>query len=253
MAYQKRFFVIVPVIVLTLWGAGSALAGEDRFKFDLESGLAFNGANNVRVPGDTGTLFSLTRDLTSKPGIFLRLRLNWRLSRRSTLSALFAPLTLKANGTPAGPLFFLDRTFPAGAPLEGSYTFNSYRLTYRYEFIRNERWTVGAGFTAKIRDAAIRLVSGDLHSEKTNVGFVPLLNFRAEYRGPGLWGFLFEADALAAPQGRAEDVLAAVLVRLGPRIILKAGYRLVEGGANNDVVYNFALIHYAVVGLLVDF
>jgi hypothetical protein len=253
MTRPKRFFVIVPVFVLALGAAGLALAGEDRFRFDLESGLAFNGYNDVRIPGDSGTLFSLTKDLTARSGLFMRLRLDWRLSRRSTLTALFAPLTLKADGRAAGPLTFQDRVFPAGAPLEGSYTFNSYRLTYRYEFIRNERWTVGAGFTAKIRDAAIRLNSGSARSVKTNVGFVPLLNFRAEYRGPGLWGFLFEADALAAPQGRAEDILAAVLIRLDPHVTLKAGYRIVEGGADNAVVYNFALIHYAVVGLLIGF
>ena len=58
---------------------------------------------------------------------------------------------------------------------------------------------------------------------------------------------------MAAPQGRAEDVLAAVLFRLSPALTIKAGYRLVEGGADNKEVYTFALIHYAAIGLLVDF
>lgn len=252
--FSKRLTIAISVcLALALLGARPAGAQEKRFTFDLEGGPAFNGYNDVRVPGDTGTFFSLTKDLDSKPGLYLRLRLNWRLGPKSTLSLLVAPLTLKADGTAAAPLFFQDRTFAAGSPLNGSYTFNSYRLTYRFEFIRGERWTVGAGVTAKIRDAAIRVSSGNQSAEKTNVGFVPLLNFRAVYRGPGIWGFLFEADALAAPQGRAEDVLAAVLIRLSPAITLKAGYRIVEGGADNAVVYNFALIHYAAVGLLIDF
>jgi hypothetical protein len=33
---------------------------------------------------------------------------------------------------------------------------------------------------------------------------------------------------------------------------LKAGYRLLEGGADNDEVYNFALINYAAFGFLID-
>ena len=33
---------------------------------------------------------------------------------------------------------------------------------------------------------------------------------------------------------------------------LKAGYRFVEGGADNDAVYTFALIHYASVGISID-
>jgi hypothetical protein len=31
--------------------------------FDLETGLVSSGYNNVRIPGDTGTLFSLSEDL----------------------------------------------------------------------------------------------------------------------------------------------------------------------------------------------
>jgi hypothetical protein len=36
-------------------------------------------------------------------------------------------------------------------------------------------------------------------------------------------------------------------VRAG--VELRAGYRMVEGGADNDEVYTFAWFHYAVVGL----
>jgi hypothetical protein len=62
-----------------------------------------------------------------------------------------------------------------------------------------------------------------------------------------------EGDALAAKQGRAEDVLLALLYRLSPKVTVKAGYRIVEGGANVEEVYNFALIHYASLGILIDF
>ena len=67
------------------------------------------------------------------------------------------------------------------------------------------------------------------------------------------FSLLLDVDALAAPQGRAEDVLLAALFRISPALTLKAGYRFVEGGADNDAVYNFTLIHYAAVGLLIDF
>ena len=49
-------------------------------------------------------------------------------------------------------------------------------------------------------------------------------------------------DALAAPQGRAEDVLLAPYVDLSERVRFRIGYRLLEGGADNDEVYNFALV-----------
>jgi hypothetical protein len=62
------------------------------------------------------------------------------------------------------------------------------------------------------------------------------------------FGLLLDGDALAAPQGRAEDVLAALTYHASDRMGIKIGYRILEGGANNDVVYNFALLNYAVVG-----
>ncbi|MDP8255108.1 MAG: hypothetical protein P9M14_05120 [Candidatus Alcyoniella australis] len=51
-----------------------------------------------------------------------------------------------------------------------------------------------------------------------------------------------------APQGRAEDVLAALTVDLSDDARLRLGYRLLEGGADNDKVYTFAVIHYAALG-----
>jgi hypothetical protein len=35
------------------------------------------------------------------------------------------------------------------------------------------------------------------------------------------------------------------------RISISAGYRILEGGADVDEVYSFALLHYGVVGLTV--
>ena len=66
-------------------------------------------------------------------------------------------------------------------------------------------------------------------------------------------GFLLEGDALAAPQGRAEDVLAALTFKLTDKITWKVGYRILEGGADNDEVYTFAMYHYATAGLIIGF
>jgi hypothetical protein len=65
------------------------------------------------------------------------------------------------------------------------------------------------------------------------------------------FGILLEGDALAAPQGRAEDVLIAATYRISKSLGLKAGYRILEGGADNNVVYNFALFNYTSVGIFI--
>jgi hypothetical protein len=81
---------------------------------------------------------------------------------------------------------------------------------------------------------------------------VPLLNVHAAW-GPaqGRFGVVLDADAdaLVAPQGRAEDVLLALTWTASEDVELRAGYRTLEGGADNAEVYSFAWLHYAVVGL----
>ena len=219
--------------------------------FDLETGAVSTGYNNVRIPGDQGTLFSLKDGLVSKTEIFFRLRVNYTIKSRHTLSLLYAPLETVSDGELPYDIFFEGVTFPANTDLTGTYKFNSYRLTYRYEILLNPKFELGLGFTAKIRDAKILLASAGLESEKANVGFVPIINFRMLWKPYEKFGILLEGDALAAPQGRAEDILIAATYRLSDHLGLKAGYRILEGGTDNDEVYNFALFNYASVGLFI--
>lgn len=222
------------------------------FTVDLESGAVFSGYNDVRIPGDTGTLFSLSEDLDPETSVFFRARLHYAVSDRTDLSILIAPLEIHAGGRVGEDIYFEGKTFPAGEPLDATYRFNSYRLTYRYDFYETPGVEFGVGLTAKIRDAEIRLTGGNIESEKSNVGFVPLVNFRLLWALGRRLSLLVDGDALAAPQGRAEDVLAALQYRISEGLAIKAGYRILEGGADNDEVYNFALLNYAVVGLVLQ-
>jgi len=219
--------------------------------FDLETGAVGTGYNNVRIPGDQGTLFSLKDDLISKTEAFFRIRVNYKIKTRHTLSLLYAPLETVSDGNLPYDIFFEGVTFPAYADITGTYKFNSYRLTYRYEIVIKPKFEFGLGFTAKIRDAKIALASAGFESEKANVGFVPIINFRMLWKPYEKFGVLLEGDALAAPQGRAEDVLIAATYRVSDRLGLKAGYRILEGGADSDEVYSFALFNYASVGLFI--
>jgi hypothetical protein len=107
--------------------------------------------------------------------------------------------------------------------------------------------------TGKIRDAETSLYGADAR-RKTNVGFVPLVNVHVAWRpNNGAFGILLDVDALAAPQGRAEDVLVAATWRPRDGLELRVGYRMLEGGADNAEVYSFAWLHYAVAALWIGF
>jgi hypothetical protein len=88
---------------------------------------------------------------------------------------------------------------------------------------------------------------------KDDLGVVPLVYGYASYQATERFALELEVDALAAPQGRAEDVSLKGVFRVSNRVELDVGYRLLEGGADNDEVYTFAFFHYAVAGLRVRF
>ncbi len=223
-------------------------ARADGVETDFEAGVVAASRNDVRLPGAGGTELSLVDDLSAPASPVFRLRAGYRFADRHLISALYAPLRINATGVLERDASFGGQSYVAGSSLLGVYRFDSYRLTYRYAFVRNQTLEVSAGLTGKIRDAEISLY-GAQTARKTNTGFVPLLNFHLEWRPrAGAFGVVLDADALAAPQGRAEDILLAATWAVSDALVLRVGYRTVEGGADNDEVFNFAWLHYAVGG-----
>ena len=252
MSPRTHLRALLALAALIVAPSGAA-AQSPRWALDVENGAVFTWYNDVRIPGDSGTLFSFNKDLTSDTEYFWRVRLDVRLGRKHVLSGLAAPLSIDASGTFDTPVSFAGQTFAPGVPITGRYVFNSYRFTYRYEFLDKAGWRFGLGVTAKVRDAVISLKTTSQYAEKPNLGAVPLVNFKLERDLGKKAIFVLEGDALAAPQGRAEDLFAGLLIPLNKHFTIKAGYRMLEGGADNDEVYTFSGFHYAAFGAIVRF
>ena len=63
---------------------------------DMEVGVAWAGYNDVQIPGDTGTRFSLTDDLQASAAPYFRVRLGASFAGRHTLFAFFTPAGRRA-------------------------------------------------------------------------------------------------------------------------------------------------------------
>ncbi len=225
-------------------------AGAPRFAMRIEGGPVWQSRNDVQIPNDaSGTRFSLYELVGAGPWPAARAYLTWHIGGRHALRALVAPLSITGTGVPGQTINFAGSTFASGVPVEATYQFNSYRLTYRYRLHEGERWTWWTGFTANVRDAKIELSQGAITSSKPDLGFVPLLHVAGEWRFAPRWRLGLDADALAGGPGRAEDVALMLGRDLGDAWTLTAGYRTLEGGADVDEVYAFAWLHYAVVGI----
>ena len=237
------------LIVLTIILA-APLSGEElrRFDAEIEAGPAWQSRNDVQIPNtDEGTRFSLVDLAGTGPWPAGRLYFTWNINAKHGIRLLLAPLSITETGVLESDVNFAGGTFEAGVRTEATYKFNSWRVTYRYRFYHNDHWRLHVGFTAKVRDAKIELDQEGNSARKTDLGFVPLLHFAADYLFAGRWHINLDLDALAGGPGRAEDVALRLGYDVNDRWRLNAGYRTVEGGADVEEVYNFAWLHYAVV------
>lgn len=105
---------------------------------------------------------------------------------------------------------------------------------------------------AKIRDARVQLSTADQSAKMDDLGFVPLLRIYTSY-DVNSWKVFLEGDGLAGGPGRAFDFILGSRYYLSDHFSIKAGYRVLEGGADMDEVYNYALFHFAAVGADYEF
>jgi hypothetical protein len=220
-------------------------------ELEVEGGLVWQSRNDVEVPNDgTATRFSLSGLVGTGPWAAGRVYLTWHLSKRHEVRLLYAPLSLTASGSPNEPITFAGANYLARTLVAATYTFNSYRASYRWRLHSGDRSTVWVGFTAKVRDATIALAQGSTRSRKDDLGFVPLLHLAGDRRFGTRWHLSFDADGLAGGPGRAIDASLKLGYDVDKRWSIRAGYRTVEGGADVESVYAFAWLHYAAASVV---
>ena len=218
----------------------------------LETGIVYTGYNNVGIPGNSGTRISLKNNLTCEPKLHFRAHGNFCYQEKHHISLLYAPLKIISKGNLLYQVYFAGEMFSANKEITASYKFNSYRISYRYDAIKTNKINLGFGITAKVRDARIELSSENKVAGLSDLGIVPLINFKLNYFFHEKFGLLLEGDALAVKFGRAEDVLFGAKYKFSDYAEISAGYRILEGGSNGTAVYTFALFHYAVLGLTIN-
>ena len=245
---MNRFPVTLGAAALAMIAsAASSAASNTQWRLDVEVGAVWADHNDVQVPNDdAGDRFDIA-DLGNGPYPSARLSLAWRPWQRHEFQLVLAPLSYSEKGSFDGDIRFAGATYQAGETVEVDYKFNSYRLRYLYTLVDNERWGFELGGTLFVRDAKIELSQGGTSSKDSDVGFVPLLALKTSYTFTPQWRMVLDADLAAAPQGRAIDLALSLRRQFNNGWELGAGYRTIEGGADNDSVYTFAWFNAAVL------
>jgi hypothetical protein len=210
---------------------------------NLESGAFFTAINDIRN-GTNGTLISLKNDFQISTSPYLRIRVGYISNEKNHFSFLYAPLEIIEIGTIEKDILFNGKNFKANIPIEVVYKFNSYRFTYNRRIISKDNFKLGIGLSAKIRDAGFSLENRELLSENFSIGFVPLINLLASWEISQKLGIDFLGEGLAASKGRAIDLSLSGRYNLNKNVQGNIGYRLLEGGSNGTIRYNFVQLHF---------
>jgi hypothetical protein len=240
------------IVLVAAVAASAQTATPGRVGLTVEGLGVWQQRNDVRIPPDSGTEFSLVELIGSAATPSVRVEATVDVTQRQQVRLTYAPLQLTGRGTPTMPIAFAGTIF-APAPTDAVYKFNSYRATWSYRVYHGRTWTWRLGFTGFVRDARVALIQSDRAAEDTDIGFVPLGHVSADARLAERWSAALVLDGSAAPQGRAIDFAATLEYRPTPRWKVFGGYRTIEGGADVDAVYTFAWLNAVVTGIGVRF
>jgi hypothetical protein len=243
--YQSRFWIFFICLTFNLSTHAQTFV-------NIESGVLFTGLNNIRN-GINGTLFSLKNDLSTPPSPFLRLRAGLLLNNKHHFSILYAPLKSLVTGTIDRDILYDGKDFKANIPLEATYKFNSYRLTYNRRIIDDYKFKFGLGLSAKIRDAGTSLKNKELLSENFSIGFGPLVNLLANWDISQKMGIDVFGEGIIASKGRAIDLSLSGRYSFTKNLQGNIGYRMLEGGADGTYRYNFVQLHFIFASLNYSF
>jgi len=237
------------VAAATLYADGVYADSAPAPTLTVELGAAWQARNDARIENEPpNTRFAIDEITGSGPYPAGRIAFEWSLAERHRLRLLAAPLRVDDTGISDRTIVFRDTMFGPGR-VRAEYRFDSWRFGYRYVFHDSERWTWSGGATLNIRDAEISLSQDGTRRSRSDTGFVPLLALVGEWRFAPGWRAVLDFEGLGAPQGRAIDATLQAGYDLTPSLHVSGGYRVLDGGADNDDIYTFARFDFAVLAL----
>lgn len=229
------------LLAANLWLASPVIADDESVVVQLDLGSTWQARNKVQIPNDKqGDKFSLEDVAGSGPWATVRAEGIWSINEKHGVRVLLAPFSYSENGKLDRETRFAGATYSPDESVKARYTFNSWRLGYRYHLYARPDWDFWLGGTLLVRDASIKLEQGDVQSQDDNVGVVPLLYLAGVYRLNEHWSLAADLDGLAGGPGRALDLGIRINYQLDQKWQVGLGYRTLEGGADTDDVYNFA-------------
>jgi hypothetical protein len=181
------------------------------------------------------------------------------LGSHNRFTFLYQPLTLNTrtvvdrNGSGSGNLVIDGTSFLPNTPLDITYGFDFWRLSYLYDFSNTRDTILGIGVSLQVRNASIvfSAVDGSARTVSQNIGPVPILKVHLAHWFAPLFGIDFEGDGFYASSaffngatqpftGWIWDASLSAKSRIGPNIEAYLTARSIGGGASGNSAYSYA-------------
>jgi hypothetical protein len=181
------------------------------------------------------------------------------------ITFLYQPLTLNTrtvvdkNSASTDDIVIDGTHFPSGTPLDVTYGFDFWRMSYLYDFSNNPRTILGIGASLQVRNASIVFTSNGLpapvsgpteaRAVSQNIGPVPILKMHAAHWFSPLFGLDFEADGFYASSaffngatraftGWIWDAALSAKSQIMPNAAAFLTVRSIGGGASGSNAYS---------------
>lgn len=198
-------FAVLIVLGSSLLWSNSLLNREEapvQLFFEAEQGTVAVLHHTIQI-GDGGTVF----DYRTQGGQeilfpFNRFTAGMTIQDRHRVSFLYQPLTVVTNVRFKDDVVIDDVTFADGTPMEITYGFPFYRVTYGYRVLNDPRTEMYLGAALQLRNASLVFKqidgSADNLTVSQNLGPVPALYAAASHRLDSGWVLRAEATGLYA-------------------------------------------------------
>jgi len=209
MSYKKVIVLVASLIVFSY--SVLSLSAQEGIKITLEPRAELGFAAvlfHEYQSGASGTRFNfLTQGGQDTLFPYTRYSLDAVIGDQNRLTFLYQPLTLSTktvadrnNSNLGNPVIIDGVSFASGTPLDITYGFDFWRISYLYDFIKSDDTILGIGASLQVRNASIVFSSGDgtKRTVQQNIGPVPILKARAAHKFSPLLNVDFEVDGFYA-------------------------------------------------------
>ena len=191
---MKKLFLllILPLFAFNSFAQKSMINNDDwPVSFFLEAELGATGIQYhvLRIgPAGSSTEFNfVTQGGQDILYPFQRYNAGLVIADQHKISFLYQPLELVTEVTFRGDVVVDGVTFPDGTPMEISYGFPFYRITYGFDFFPEDDIDLGVGAALQMRNASIvfKALDGTKMTVSQNLGPVPAVHLFGRYSFDG--------------------------------------------------------------------